>query len=117
TPDGGRISLRVWRDGNKVTFEVADTGPGISPENRERLFDRFWQARATDLRGIGLGLAISRAIVEAHGGRIWVESEAGAGSRFTFSVPAAGAEDSLIGLAPTPCECHLRDERAPPAGI
>ncbi|MEO5566917.1 MAG: GAF domain-containing sensor histidine kinase [Gemmatimonadaceae bacterium] len=95
TPDGGRISLRVWRDGDKVTFEVADTGPGISAEHRERLFDRFWQARAADVRGIGLGLAISRAIVEAHGGRIWVESEIGVGSRFTFSVPAAVSRDDL----------------------
>lgn len=91
TPDEGRISIRAWRDGDVVAFEVADTGPGISESDREHLFDRFWQAKPADLRGIGLGLAISKAIVEAHHGRIWVESELGAGSRFTFALPAAAA--------------------------
>jgi signal transduction histidine kinase len=89
TPEGGRVTLRSWRESGEVVFEVADTGPGVSPENREHLFDRFWQARAADLRGIGLGLAISKAIVEAHGGRMWVDSEVGAGSRFCFAVPSA----------------------------
>jgi signal transduction histidine kinase len=99
TPDGGRISIRAWRDGGMVAFEVADTGPGIPPMDRERLFDRFWQAKPADLRGIGLGLAITKAIVEAHGGRIWVESEPGAGSRFTFVLPAAGDPEAGEGRA------------------
>ena len=89
TPDGGRISIRAWREGAMVSFEVADTGPGIAASDRERLFDRFWQAKPADLRGIGLGLAITKAIVDAHGGKIWVESEPGAGSRFTFALPSA----------------------------
>lgn len=101
TPDGGRISIRAWRDGGMVTFEVADTGPGIQPTDRERLFDRFWQAKPSDLRGIGLGLAITKAIVDAHGGRIWVESEPGTGSRFTFALPSASdSEDGPGGAFP-----------------
>jgi signal transduction histidine kinase len=91
TPEEGSVTLRAWRDGREVIFEVADTGPGVSPENQAHLFDRFWQARASDLRGIGLGLAISKAIVEAHHGRMWVESDVGAGSRFYFALPAPGA--------------------------
>ena len=97
TPPKGHVTLRAWADGRTVVFEVADTGPGVSAENQAHLFDRFWQARASDLRGIGLGLAISKAIVEAHGGRMWVESEVGAGSRFYFSVPIAPS----VALGPT----------------
>jgi signal transduction histidine kinase len=88
TPSGGRVSLRAWRDGPDAVFEVADTGPGVSPENQEHLFDRFWQARAADQRGVGLGLPIAKGIVEAHGGRIWVMSTVGHGSRFYFAIPA-----------------------------
>jgi signal transduction histidine kinase len=97
TPAEGRVTLRAWADGRAVVFEVGDTGPGVSAETRAHLFDRFWQARASDLRGIGLGLAISKAIVEAHGGRMWVESEVGAGSRFYFSVPRVPG----VALGPT----------------
>ena len=86
TPKGGRVTLRSWREAGEVLFEIADTGPGVSPADRTHLFDRFWQARASDLRGIGLGLAITKAIVEAHGGRVWVESELGLGSRFYFAL-------------------------------
>jgi signal transduction histidine kinase len=89
TPEAGRVTLRAWRDGGDVVFEVADNGPGVSQENQARLFDRFWQARASDLRGMGLGLAISKAIVEAQHGRMWVESEVGVGSRFYFALPSA----------------------------
>lgn len=87
TPAGGRVSLRAWRSGDDVIFEVADTGPGIPAEHRKHLFDRFWQANRADRRGVGLGLPISRGIVEAHGGRIWFESEVGKGSRFYVSLP------------------------------
>jgi signal transduction histidine kinase len=69
-------------------FEVADTGPGVSPEGQAHLFDRFWQERRTDRRGVGLGLPIAKGIVEAHHGRMWVESEPGAGSHFYFAIPA-----------------------------
>jgi signal transduction histidine kinase len=107
TPPQGRVTLRAWADGRHVVFEVADTGPGVSAENQAHLFDRFWQARASDLRGIGLGLAISKAIVEAHGGRMWVESEVGVGSRFHFSIPAAPG----VALGPT----LVREARTPAA--
>jgi two-component system sensor histidine kinase VicK len=76
-----------------VTFTVEDQGRGIAPEKLERIFERFQQGDASDSRalgGTGLGLALCRAIVEQHGGRIWVESEVGRGSRFHFTLPVAG---------------------------
>lgn len=91
TPKGGRVTLRAWREDDKIVFEVADTGSGIPPENLAHLFERFWQARQADSRGVGLGLPITKGIVEAHGGRIWVESEVGKGSSFRFALPAAPA--------------------------
>ena len=82
------------REGS-VLFWVADTGSGIPPEHLPHLFDRFWQARPEERRGSGLGLTIVKGIVEAHGGRIWVESVPGRGSTFHFTVPiAAGARVS-----------------------
>ena len=89
TPARGRVSVGARRDDGMAIIEVADTGPGIPPQDQAHLFDRFWQARSNDGRGVGLGLTITRGIIEAHGGRIWVESEAGRGSRFCFSLPLA----------------------------
>jgi signal transduction histidine kinase len=90
---GGRIEVRVSPPTDaspaEVAFTVSDTGPGITPEVMKGLFERFWQARATDRRGIGLGLAICKGIVEAHGGRIWADSQVGRGTRFTFTLPTA----------------------------
>lgn len=94
TPEGGRIRLRASREAGEVVVEVADTGPGIAPEDQEHLFDRFWQVDRANREGTGLGLAIARGIVEAHGGRIWVESEPGKGSRFRFTLEAAGEASS-----------------------
>jgi signal transduction histidine kinase len=74
--------------GAEVQFSVIDNGPGIAPEQLPHVFRRFFQADRRDRRGIGLGLTIAEAIVEAHGGRIWVESELGKGSTFRFTVPA-----------------------------
>jgi signal transduction histidine kinase len=72
-----------------VVVSVADTGRGIGAADLPRLFDRFWQASRGDLkRGTGLGLAIAKGIVEAHDGRIWVESVEGRGATFSFSLPA-----------------------------
>jgi signal transduction histidine kinase len=88
TQPGGNVSLRMWRDGHDAVVEVADDGPGISATDQARLFDKYWQARSNDRRGVGLGLAISKGIIEAHGGRLWVESDLGVGSRFCFTVPA-----------------------------
>lgn len=86
-PKGGRILLRAWSMDDEVGFEVGDTGPGISAEVQSHLFERFWQGRQADRLGVGLGLPIAKAIVDTHGGRIWVESEPGKGSRFRFTLP------------------------------
>jgi signal transduction histidine kinase len=89
TPAGGVVTVSAdIRDG-QVRFAVHDTGPGVPPEHLADVFDRFWQARARDRRGVGLGLAIAKGIVEAHGGRIWVESIVGEGSTFIFTLPVA----------------------------
>jgi signal transduction histidine kinase len=87
TPAGGTITLSSAAGEGWVRLAVSDTGPGISEEHRARLFDRFWQARDTDRRGLGLGLAIARGIVEAHGGVLKVDSTLGSGSTFQFTLP------------------------------
>ena len=88
TDTDGRITIRAREADGMVTISVQDTGMGIEASAVPHIFDRFWQARATPRRGSGLGLAIARGIIEAHGGKIWVESELGRGSTFSFSVPA-----------------------------
>jgi PAS domain S-box-containing protein len=91
TPEGGVVTLRAEPDGSMVRFAVADTGPGISTDELPYVFDRYYQARRRNRDGIGLGLSIARGIVEAHGGRIWVESPtapAGGGTTFFFTLPA-----------------------------
>jgi signal transduction histidine kinase len=75
-----------------VQIDIADTGQGISSDDLNRIFDRFYRgekSRSREFGGAGLGLAIAKGIVEAHGGRIWVESRPGAGSRFSFCLPKA----------------------------
>ena len=89
TPRQGRISVSANRLDREVRFAVIDTGPGIPPEQVPHIFGRFWQAKSSDRRGIGLGLAIAKGIVEAHNGRIWVESQVGVGSTFYFTLPIA----------------------------
>jgi len=85
TPDGGRIEVRAEQVDGEVRFSVADTGPGIAPDQLEHLFDRYWQGRGRG--GAGLGLYIAKGIVEAHGGHLWVESEVGRGTTFSFTLP------------------------------
>ena len=92
TEAGGRVWLAATLDdnGNAVRVEVGDTGVGIAPENHELIFREFAQVDSTASRGhhgTGLGLTIARRLVEVHGGRIWVESAPGAGSRFRFTLP------------------------------
>jgi signal transduction histidine kinase len=70
-----------------VKFSVADTGSGIPAAQLPHIFEQFWQASRAGRHGAGLGLAISRGIVEAHGGRIWVESTVGKGTVFSFTIP------------------------------
>ncbi len=94
TPRGGRITVGAIPGEGEVHFSVADTGPGIAPENLPRVFDRFWQAKNAKLEGTGLGLPICKGIVEANGGRIWVESSQGHGTTFHFTVPTWHAVDN-----------------------
>src|SRR6266513_1584691 len=89
TPSGGRVSIGGYVGDSELRVAVADTGPGIPEEQRSRLFDRFWQARGADRRGLGLGLAIAKGIAEAHGGRLWVDSTVGEGSTFQCAIPLA----------------------------
>ncbi|HEX8274218.1 MAG TPA: ATP-binding protein [Longimicrobiaceae bacterium] len=91
TPAGGRIELSAARVPEGVRIAVADTGPGIAPENLPHVFDRFWKTQGGNRHGAGLGLAICKGIVEAHGGSIGVESRLAAGSTFAFTLPAAEA--------------------------
>ena len=91
TPDGGQVGIRAGMDDTGVRITVWDTGIGIAPENQGRIFEEFQQVGGvyTEKReGTGLGLALAKKFVELHGGQIWVESETGQGSRFTFTLPA-----------------------------
>ena len=93
TPQGGEVRLRAFRQGEAVAFQVADTGPGIPEEHLPHIFERFYRvdkARDRERGGSGLGLAIVKAILEAHGGEVWVESQVGKGTAFSFSLPASG---------------------------
>jgi PAS domain S-box-containing protein len=95
TPAGGTVTIGARARGSDVEFQVSDTGRGMSDEMMHHVFDRLWQS-GTDHRGIGLGLAIAKAIIEAHGGRIWATSTVGSGSTFSFTLPArADAIDSV----------------------
>ena len=85
--EDGSVKLRATSEEKQVVFQVVDDGPGIPPDNMSHLFDSFWQARKNDRRGVGLGLAIVKELVEAHGGKIWVESNVDQGSTFSFSLP------------------------------
>jgi GAF domain-containing protein len=89
TPEGGRIDVSARVHDGVAEVSVADTGVGIAPEDQEAVFEEFRQVGTADkkVEGTGLGLALSRKFVELHGGRIWVESEVGKGSRFAFSLP------------------------------
>jgi signal transduction histidine kinase len=87
TPENGWVRLHAICDDKQVEFQVMDDGPGIPTDSVPHLFDSFWQARLSDRRGVGLGLTIAKGIVEAHGGRMWVESALGVGSTFHFTLP------------------------------
>ena len=89
TPRDGRVTVCAEQIDGGVRFGVIDTGPGIPPDQVPHIFGQFWQAMPSDRRGIGLGLAIAKGIVEAHGGMIWVESQVGFGSTFYFTLPSA----------------------------
>ena len=87
TPSGGTIRVKAERGDSELRCSVQDTGSGIPNEMLDAIFQRFWQVQANDRRGVGLGLYITRCIVEAHRGRIWAESSAGGGSTLCFTLP------------------------------
>ncbi|WP_331612286.1 HAMP domain-containing sensor histidine kinase [Povalibacter sp.] len=87
TPGGGAVNLHAGRQPGHVAFALYNDGPGISPLALPHIFKQFWQVDDNSRRGLGLGLNISRAIVEAHGGRIWAESDIGKGAMFRFTLP------------------------------
>ncbi len=89
TPEGGHIEVRGERSGDDVLVSVSDTGPGIPGDMLEAIFERFRQVGKSGSGGLGLGLYISKVIVEAHGGKIWAESQPGEGSKLSFTIPGA----------------------------
>ena len=98
TPEGGKVVFRAHREGDEAIFAVEDSGPGVAEEFRERIFDEFFQAPGAE-EGTGLGLALSKRLVELHGGRIWLETKVGQGSRFSFAIPIARGGTSARGSA------------------
>jgi two-component system OmpR family sensor kinase/two-component system sensor histidine kinase BaeS len=94
TPPGGQIAVTASLGQACVRVSVADSGQGVAPEYLDHVFDRFWRAdhaRSRENGGSGLGLTIAKSLVEAHGGRIWVESTLGQGATFIFEVPTGSA--------------------------
>ena len=93
TPDGGEIRLSAHKLDEAIRVEVRDSGPGIPPEEQQRIFEAFYRMGETDKKteGTGLGLAITRRLVELHGGNLSLESQPGVGSCFYFTLPLAGA--------------------------
>lgn len=92
TPAGGKITVRSQKREGMVQIDIADTGCGIPPEAREKIFEEFYRVENSineQVRGTGLGLALVKRIIEAHGGKIWVESQVNAGSTFSFTLPQA----------------------------
>lgn len=89
TPADGTVTIGAVAEGTQTRFFVTDSGPGIDADDLQHVFDRFWQGSGADTRGAGLGLSICKRIVEAHGGRIWVESTRGKGTTVSFTIGAA----------------------------
>jgi len=87
--EGAKIVVSVREQDNSIVVGVSDNGRGIAREHLSRVFDRYWQAEDTKHTGMGLGLSIAKGIVEAHGGKIWVDSELGKGSSVSFTLPLA----------------------------
>jgi len=90
TPAGTTMEIRAWAEEDRAMVEVADRGPGLAAGDESRIFEKFYRGAARDSRGAGLGLAICRAIVEAHGGRIWAQNRPDGGAAFRFFLPIEG---------------------------
>jgi PAS domain S-box-containing protein len=116
TLTGGEVIVSACAHGDEVHVSVSDTGIGIAPEDREKVFDRFFRADdpvVQDAPGTGLGLPIVRSLVEMHGGRIWVDSELGKGSTFTFTLPAVEARrvaSTGEGVEPVPAKVLIIED-------
>jgi signal transduction histidine kinase len=97
TPEGGRIDVRAALVDGTVEISVTDTGIGIAPEDQEAVFEAFRQVGKAEKKaeGTGLGLALCRKFVELHGGRIWVKSQVGQGSTFTFTLPVGQGDRAV----------------------
>ena len=99
TPVRSGIDISASVSDGAVRVEVADRGPGFAPGEEERVFDKFYRGQTADSRGVGLGLAICRAIVEAHGGKIWAENRPGGGALFRFTLPAKDVPPEMPEIA------------------
>ena len=114
TPEGGIICLSAHQQEGSIVIAVTDTGSGIAPEDIPNIFDRYWQGGKNNSAGAGLGLSIARGLVEAHGGKIWVESTVGKGSTFYFTVPVVKQVQPVSPPLPTASAGH---EMQPLTGI
>jgi signal transduction histidine kinase len=93
TPAGGTVTVRACSSaGDEAVFEVRNTGRGIEAQQLPHLFERYWQAEPHARRSLGLGLSIAKGITEAHGGRVWAESELGHGATFFVAIPVRSAD-------------------------
>jgi signal transduction histidine kinase len=130
TPEGGGIEVRVEPRDGSVEVSVTDTGIGIAPEDQEAVFEEFRQVGTTDkkVEGTGLGLTLCRKFIELHGGKIWVQSQVGEGSTFTFTIPMRRSESGVAlirdvtspGVAISPSTSRLPrrwDSRSPRHGF
>ena len=99
TQAGGRITLGARAEEGCVCFSVTDTGQGVAPDQKQHMFDLFWQARPEAAQGAGLGLSIARALIEAQEGRIWAESDEGAGTTILFTLKTANAQGDSLATA------------------
>jgi two-component system sensor histidine kinase KdpD len=101
TPPGSPIEISTRVEGDEIVVSVADRGPGIPPDDLTRIFDKFYrvkniQTKLPSAPGSGLGLAVSRGMVEAHGGRIWAENRPGGGAIFRFTLPVEETEGVML---------------------